>query len=435
MENNTSTLELFLNGVWHRAASLLLTGDSGQGCQATSILLYDSAYAIDYLNRQDAAALSATFPVALAPIRTQAWPPFLVDLLPQGFGRRELAGRLGIPAGSAASDWPLLLHGAANPIGNIRIREAWVDTSTQSTRRHGFTEAEIAERSGDFMEYLASEGFYVAGSSGIQGEWPKILMTQADDGLWHLDHLLDDAHAKRHCLVKFARTPDPVYEGILRLERIYHRVALDLGLRVLPAVPEFIGNALFIERFDRRTENGRLERIGQESLYSLCGKPGFDSRLTHDEAVMAIAKYCTHPLRDVIEYILRDVANVALGNRDNHGRNTAFQRFADGEVRIAPLYDFAPMFLHPEGIARRIRWEHNDGGAPVWSKVAAQAAGCLEGNPEADIRNALAEFAPRLARIPELLLEYGADPVVVRRLEAGIAANVKRLEACGTGSG
>jgi Uncharacterized protein related to capsule biosynthesis enzymes len=71
----------------------------------------------------------------------------------------------------------------------------------------------------------------------------------------------------------------------------------------------------------------------------------------------------------VLEYIKRDVANLALGNKDNHARNTAVQRDFSGGIRLTPLYDFAPMYLHPDGIARRIRWEGNDSSAPDWNRV------------------------------------------------------------------
>ena len=49
------------------------------------------------------------------------------------------------------------------------------------------------------------------------------------------------------------------------------------------------------------------------------------------------------PEGEVVEYVKRDVANIVLGNKDNHGRNTAVQRHCDGTVRLAPVFDFAPM--------------------------------------------------------------------------------------------
>jgi hypothetical protein len=78
---------------------------------------------------------------------------------------------------------------------------------------------------------------------------------------------------------------------------------------------------------------------------------------------------CTHSAAEVLEYIKRDVANVALGNKDNHARNTALQRDFQGNIRLMPLYDFVQAYLHPDGIARRIRWEDNDHGQSDWRRV------------------------------------------------------------------
>ena len=49
----------------------------------------------------------------------------LIDMLPQGYGRQELLRRIGAPAtAGVAADWKLLLAGAGNPIGNLRVKEA-----------------------------------------------------------------------------------------------------------------------------------------------------------------------------------------------------------------------------------------------------------------------------------------------------------------------
>lgn len=431
MKNKECILETFVDGAWCTAATLVLTGSPASGCNAATELIYLTDYAVAHIGQKGAQALSATVPVSMELIYSwRTWPPFLVDLLPQGFGRQELAKRLGVPADSPESDWALLCHGAANPIGNLRVREAAIELQAKETTRKGFSEKEIAERSEDFIEYLASEGFYVAGSSGVQGEWPKVLLTQDRSGLWHLDHLLADEDAVRHCLVKFIKSEKPVFEQILKLERVYYDIAGHLGLHVHETIPRFVGSALFIDRFDRVCVAGEVKRIGQESLYSLAGKAGFSLKLSHNEACAAIAQYCTNPLEDIIEYVLRDVANVALGNKDNHGRNTAFQRLTDNTVCISPLFDFAPMFLHPEGIARTIRWSEQDNGSPNWESVAQQAAQHLEGNPVDRIREALADFAPKLALVPEILARYEIPSEILNRLTIGITAHVEKLEAC-----
>ncbi len=71
----------------------------------------------------------------------------------------------------------------------------------------------------------------------------------------------------------------------------------------------------------------------------------------------------------MLEYIKRDIANLALLDKDNHARNPAVQPDFNGHIALTPLYDFAPLYLYPDGIARRIRWENNDNGQPDWKRV------------------------------------------------------------------
>ena len=374
MSSPTCTLQIHIDDGWRDAAVLDLTGDMERGVDAPTFLIYLPDHAIGYWGRNDAAALSVNVPVDLVTYPTEGWPPFLVDLLPQGYGRVELLKQLERDeAAGPAADWALLCAGAGNPIGNIRIKEAreWVSVRTGATQR-GFTTEEIASRAGDFNEYLAQHGLFLAGSSGIQGEWPKILLTRAHDGLFYLDHTLPDEQAQEHFIVKFGRGNDEKLAHILRLEAPYMQLARGLGLDV-HADLALRERALFIPRFDREVSNGRVIRYGQESIASLCGIGGFRSVPSHNDVCRRLGEVVTDPTSAVIEYIKRDIANIALGNKDNHARNTAIQRRPDGTVSLTPLFDFAPMWLHPDGIARRIRWLADDGGSPQWKSVIAQA--------------------------------------------------------------
>jgi hypothetical protein len=212
----------------------------------------------------------------------------LVDLLPQGYGRQELLKQLNRnESAEREADWDLLCAGAGNPIGNIRVKEAydWITEKTGNVVK-GFTLEEVAARAEDFNEYLAQHGLFLAGSSGVQGEWPKILLTRARDGLFYLDHNLPDEEAVEHFIVKFGRGPNPQLATILRLEEPYMRLAKLLGLNVRKAI----------------------------------------------------------------------------------------QRKQDGSIGLTPLFDFAPMWLHPDGIARKMCWDADDQGSPIWSSVITQAA-------------------------------------------------------------
>jgi serine/threonine-protein kinase HipA len=177
------TLQIFVAGKWRDAAALTLMGEVARGIQAPTFLSYETDYVLEHFLREDAAALSVNCSVNLELTNTPTWPAFLLDLLPQGYGRKELLKQLQRDENAGpAADWDLLCAGAGNPIGNIRVKEAhaWVMERTAGQGR-GFTIDEVAERAADFNEYLAQHGLFLAGSSGVQGEWPKILLTRARD--------------------------------------------------------------------------------------------------------------------------------------------------------------------------------------------------------------------------------------------------------------
>jgi serine/threonine-protein kinase HipA len=442
--NDSCTIQLFAYGTWHDVGSVGLLGAAAHGWRSKTYTGYSVDWAIKHGGERDAHAFASPFPVGLQEFEQPHWPVFLVDMLPQGFGREELLRRLGLPPTSAESvDWRLLLAGAGNPVGNLRVKEAagWLSVNAGPIR--GFTDREVAERGADFAEYLASHGLFVAGSSGVQGEWPKVLLTRAGDGLLYLDHSLPDECAREHFIVKFGRGSNEALATILRQEAPYMALARILGLRVHADLVLHL-RALFIPRFDRQVTGEGVVRLGQESIATLTGIPGFGAVPSHDEVCRQLLLRCTQPLTELLEYIKRDVANLALGNKDNHARNTAVQRDFSGGIRLTPLYDFAPMYLHPDGIARRIRWEGNDGSAPDWSRVldkvceVAQALTMDKQTPSAQrkalrevSRPTLVEGLRSMVRPLEMIATHGTDfglePAVHAYLKLGIEAQAQRL--------
>jgi len=195
------TLQTHFDGAWHGAATLEIEDDAA-GFQGVSIIDYNLDYFVTVASAEfsagrpvrDHRALSVNFPIDLENRYSRSWPPFLLDLMPQGHARRKLAEHLSLAESSRASDLPLLLRSATGGIGNIRIKEA-AEAEIERLRgveRQGVTEAEILERSDRFLEVADRFGMLASGSSGLQGEWPKVSMTQADDGLYYPDTLVTD---------------------------------------------------------------------------------------------------------------------------------------------------------------------------------------------------------------------------------------------------
>jgi serine/threonine-protein kinase HipA len=408
------TLELFVGGRWTKAATLHVT-ETSAGTASPSRIAYDFAYLdalADALSARDARAVSCRHPLGYADFLEPAWPAFLLDLLPAGAARRHWETRLGLP-NAPRSDWQVLVGGAGNPPGNARVAEA-VEAPPAPSTHPGFARRDVVDRAEGFVEYARSAGAPVSGSTGAGGDSPKFLLREDVRGRWHADGALPDERTRRCWLVKFPRNrADPSDRLVLRAEAGYHRVAARMGVRASGRV-EWEGDCLFCERFDRVVRGRRVERLGLESLHSLAGVAGFGAATPKEVLATALARFASDPPSELRELLLGDVLDVAMGNTDNHGRNTSVLKDAKGRVALSPVYDFAPMILDRSGIARVSRWR--DGADyPQWSAVA-DALGPL-GLPPAETRRWLRSLAPKVRKLPATMRACEVPPAVIEACE------------------
>ena len=423
------TLQIHHGGRWHDTASIAIKAPE-RGIASPCTMDYEVGYFTDFaaiemadgVEVRDYRAASVGLPVDLAFRSFSRWPAFLLDLLPQGHARRRLTQSLGFANPDApAVEVPLLLEGAGCPVGNLRIREAWQREQARiaaETARNGpcpgLTFDDILDRSDAFLWVSERFALVASGSSGVQGEWPKILLTEAADGLWYPDPVVADSEARRHVIVKLSRARHREDTVILASEAPYLEVARAFGLRVgapLTAAP----HVLVIPRFDRETGPGGLVRFGQESLVSALGVAEFGHQTSHETYLALIARTATDPAAEVTEYVLRDLLNFAMGNPDNHGRNTALQKRPGGAVRLTPLFDFAPMRLDPGGILRSTRWAcmGSSDSRPDWKLICETAA---EGvMPAPALMAALLEKLPFLTALPEIARRHGVPGEAIER--------------------
>jgi len=404
-------IEIFNDGQWREAAQASFSDVVRNGFRANDCVF---EYDLDYAFGLKPSPVSLALPVDADRHVLQAWPAFLYDLVPQGNGRRFLLDRLQL-ADAQASDLPLLLAGAFNPIGRLRIREA-VHYFEQHVERHGlaadgFDFEALLARAPDFHETMMVHGMLAAGGTGIQGVAPKYLLTEADDGKWYPDAALADARARRHYIVKRPRGPSEADRKVLRNEARYMAVAQRFGIRSFD-LPVLHGDMLFIPRFDRRTRDGGVHRFHQESAASIAGLGGFGIQADQFKLLAAIRRVVDVPVEETIEFIRRDVLNLAMRNTDNHARNTALQT-DDGVTRITPLFDFAPMYLDPEGITRASRWYHPETGKELQSWVDVVPHIDLPASERQQVVEALVQFGEQLAGLQDCMREVGVDEDVV----------------------
>lgn len=418
-------IEIFHEGKWLEAAHASFSDVVRSGFRANDCVF---EYDLDYAFGPGPLSVSLAVPVDVDRHVLQSWPTFLYDLVPQGNGRRFLLDRLQLPD-AQASDLPLLCAGAFNPIGRLRIREA-VEYFERHVERHGlaadgFVLDELLARAPDFHEAMMVHGMLAAGGTGVQGVAPKYLLTEAGDGKWYPDAALPDSQARCHYIVKRPRGPSEADRKVLRNEAGYMKVAQRMGIRSFD-LPTLHGDMLFIPRFDRRAQNGRVLRFHQESAASIAGLSGFGIQANQFQLLAAIRKVVDDPAAETIEFIRRDVLNLAMRNPDNHARNTAVQT-VDGITCITPLYDFAPMYLDPEGITRSARWYHLESKKELarWADVLPHLG--LDRQEHQQLVDALVQFGELLGTLAEIMRETGVDDDIVEFVAPSIAAQRKQL--------
>lgn len=408
-----ATIELYIDFRWQTMGrfspdkSALESGIAGSG-----VFEYDIDYTVERLDNQPQWRAGINYPVSFELFRNNHWPAFLLDIIPSGAGRRVWLRRLE-RQDSASADWELLCRGSGNPPGNMRIAEAVLPLPEQ--RHPGFSRDDIVTRHADFIEYAEQMGAVVTGATDVQGDAPKFLVCRDRNQRWHPDGSLPDHEVLDCWLVKFPRGKSDADRTVLRNEAPYLEVARRFGLRVAQPL-EFCNDTLFIPRFDRTVCDFGVQRHGFETLSSAAGIAEFGKRGDHGVFCATIARHSNRPQAEIIEYLRRDILNCALRNTDNHGRNTALFKLTDGTVQLTPLYDFAPMFLDPEGIPRSSRWANNleaTIGRPDWNAIVDTLAGIIDARL---LRSTLHRDADAVARLPEIMFACGVENTVIERL-------------------
>lgn len=430
-------IQLFHLGRWHTAA-IFSVDDTTCGHAGVANLDYHLDYAAEHLNNSDPrAALSCRFPINFARYSAERWPAFILDMMPSGAGRDKWLARRGL-SDSLAADWELLSFGAGSPPGNLRVREAVVDhraiigpdaegNSIEGLSHPGFSREDILQRGEHFIEYAYQHGALTAGASDVQGEAPKFLLVEDHNGRWHAEGAIDDSRVAKHWLLKFPRGNTAGDRQILRNETAYLEVARQLHFVVGDALLHR-EDALFIPRFDRSVSDNKVERYGLESLCSAAGISEYGASPPHELLVKTLASCSQQPAEDVAEYICRDVLNVVLGNKDNHARNTALLKGAD--IRLSPIYDFAPMYLDAAGIARVCRWqgEREQAGKPNWKAIVDFVAENYGADYERVLRQRLSELSITLLDIENIMCECGIDTDIIHARQQSITANLQLLQ-------
>jgi|26BtaG_2_1085354.scaffolds.fasta_scaffold01134_1 serine/threonine-protein kinase HipA len=375
MTTQPLTIQAYLNDSWQDIAII----EFDEGKKITG-LTYLSDYSLEHFLADNHFAASINYPVELFAYNLthksdSHWLPFLDDITPAGASRRYWSQRLDLSRlTNAEQNYELLKRATIAPVGHLRIKESLSNLDEVTPIK--FSLAEIKDRDVDFLEYASEHGAMAGGATGAGGEAPKLLLRwQNDDAIWIDNHQLTDS-LDNYYLVKYPRGSRKNIDcDILRAEyHFYHELhamgMMTIDTKGMRLVEGERYPSLWLPRFDIEVDAaGNTRRYAMESVYSML-KKGAGSLLDHEQVIRQLIKIIENSQlvaegfvfdrkAFVIEWVRRDLLNIAFGNSDNHGRNTAFMR-DEQAIWLAPIYDFAPMKADPDGIVRTIRWQNSN---------------------------------------------------------------------------
>ena len=374
------TLQAFIKDKWIDIAMISFPKSNQNNFRVTE-LNYLSDYALENHDKDDFHAVSLNHPVSFFfdDMGKPGWLRFLDDIMPSGASRRYWVKHLDIEELTFdEQDYILLKFGTMSPIGNLRVKESLPERYEISDNLF-FTVDDVKNRAGDFLDYAQQRGAAAGGATGAGGEAPKLILRCKIDKnsdiqkIW-IDPYQDDINnLDAHYLVKYPRGSRSTVDcNILRTEFYYYHELTQMGIDTIPIdgmrLEEGLSYpSLWLPRFDIKRNEQRIERLGMESVYSILNK-GSGVTLDHEITIRTLIEkitashmvkeqgYLFDPQGFVIEWVKRDLINILFGNSDNHGRNTSFLK-SDRVIKLAPVYDFAPMKADPEGIPRTTKWK------------------------------------------------------------------------------
>ncbi|MCJ8158863.1 type II toxin-antitoxin system HipA family toxin [Sphingomonas sp. LaA6.9] len=173
------------------------------------------------------------------------------------------------------------------------------------------------------------------------------------------------------CIIKlpsqaYARLPEAEY-GAMTLARMIGVEIASCRLMSRDAVDgvpdEMLAHGekvLVVDRFDRAADDTRIHIEDAGQIIGAIGDRKY-TMATTETIINMVSRFSTDRRADILEAIRRVVADVLIGNGDNHLKNWSFRFAEPGQVRLSPAYDIVPTVLYQphDTLALRFVRTHN----------------------------------------------------------------------------
>lgn len=178
-------------------------------------------------------------------------------------------------------------------------------------------------------------------------------------------------HDGGRCIIK---VPSEHFPNLPEAEYAAMQLASTIGVAIAPCrlapcgsvvgIPEELlahgSNVLVVDRFDRTADGGRIHMEDAGQVVGATGDRKY-TMATTETVVNMVRRFSTDNRADILEAVRRIVADVLVGNGDNHLKNWSFLFPSPGEIRLSPAYDIVPtvLFVPGETLALRFVGTHS----------------------------------------------------------------------------
>ena len=381
--------------------------------------------------------LSHSMPLQEAPYPDEIIAPFLWGLLPDNdLVLREWGSRFGT---SHRNVFSLLSYVGEECAGAVQFaseeRATVLTKGAQATTIDWLSEEELRNRIGELLQNpAAGRRSSDEGQFSLAGAQKKTaLYFDASTSRWGVPR----GHTPTTHIIK------PVINGFEgHVENEHFCLTLASNLDQISAKSEVINlgghKVLSVTRFDRRTINGRVERIHQEDFCQSAAtfphlKYQSDEGPGPREIVEILRESSTKSAVDVCRFIDALILNWFLCGTDAHAKNYGLLIAENDYRRLAPLYDIAsalpyPRIMNPHKVrlAMKVGREYKIKkiGRRQWEETEAQLR-VKKGSVIRQIEEMGEKMPVALEQTANQLQEKGISHSIVDQLVSLISKNVE----------
>jgi serine/threonine-protein kinase HipA len=299
----------------------------------------------------DLPLLSLSLPVRREPYSAGETNPFLDGLLPEGAVRSALARRWRLAENDV---FGLLAIAGRDCAGAVAFVPEEKVTAGEGESVRWLDESELEQ----LLDELPIRPLGDEPEQGIRislaGAQEKLVVVIGQDGRVGLPrgdtpstHILKPSPSLR------TRGGRPAFPNLVVNEAFCLTLARRCGIEAAAPALRRVGTEeiLVVERFDRRTEGGRVLRLHQEDVCQALGidpqrKYQADGGPSAADVIRLLRTRSARAAEDVLAFIDRLVLAITIGNADAHAKNCSLL-LEHGRVRLAPAYDLICTAVYP----------------------------------------------------------------------------------------